>query len=186
MSNNNQAFDILSIASLYTPAAERAAVAQGLLNQARKEASKQGKGVWGAGLQAVEIACKNGHNAATMLTLFGIALSQAGVPEGTFKGYQSDLKAIREEIETGKHPHTGEETGFKLADALMLSRAEARKRYRVVTAEEAAKEALATLTKEWDADNLQALLSYARKLAGEETEESEEATVATLQEAVAA
>lgn len=171
MSNNNQTFDITAIASLYHSAAERVAVAKGLQEQAQKEVSKQGKGIWGAGLEAVQVAHDNGHNAASMITLFGIALATAGVPDGTFKGYQSDLAKLREEVQTGNHPITGEATGFGIKDAMMISRADARKRYKVYTDEEIAREALATLTKEWNADSLQALVAYARSMDGKKQED---------------
>lgn len=167
MGNNNQAFDITTIAALYENAALAAAQAQAAKAAASKEASKQGKGIWGAGLQAVKVAHDNGHNAATMLTLFSIALAAADVPEGTFKGYQADLAKLREEVQTGKHPLTGEETGFGIKDAMIISRADARKRYKVITPEEAARAALADLTKEWDADSLQALVAYARSMTGD-------------------
>lgn len=174
MTSNNQAFDITTIAALYDNAALAAAQAQAAKAAASREASKQGKGIWGAGLQAVKVAHDNGHNAATMLTLFGIALAAAEVPEGTFKGYQSDLAKLREEVQTGKHPLTGDATGFGINDAMTISRADARKRYKVITPEEAARTALNDLTKEWDADSLQALVAYARSMTGDNGEEQPE------------
>lgn len=140
------------------------------------EAKEAKSTVWGDFKSALTLAHDAGHTVTALRVGLEIACTEADIPAGTFRSYVATVGDLYADVLA--------ET-LSIADATALSIADARKRYKVETPEEAMRAKLKEAIKDWDAEQLGVLLSLVADINGEaaetaeESEETEEARTGT-------
>lgn len=136
--------------------------------------------VWDGFKSALEVASEAGHTPTALRAGLEIACTEAEIPAGSFRGYIGTIGNLYADIKADK---------LSLDDALALSVADARKRYKVepvLTDVQKLQKHIAEGIKDWTAEQLAVLASIVDDMQPQVEPEAETEEVETEREAVAA
>lgn len=131
---------------------------------ARDAASRRDRAtLWDTFKKALNIAANSGHSVESMRMGLELACSEAGIPGGSFRSYVNTLGQLFEDVLRAR---------ITVEEATALSISDARARYRVITPVDKVRRALAEATRDWNANELSALLNVAQGQTDEEVIET--------------